>query len=179
LEVGICFAEREPSFSALPESLCGDEDAGEYGVVEGFWGDAGECECCCAGEHRVIKAEDIDAREVGEHPEILVKPVEVLLDAALVFVQDSSRDACFLRFDVTCWCCPGEESSYGICLTSWLAFGADRLSCFSEADVRKVDGEFASVSAFQEFCRRRDLMVCRCGIREEPVGFYENMRHEL
>ena len=85
-----------------------------------------------AREHRVIKAEDIDAKEVGERPEVLVEPVEVLLDAALVFVQDSSRDARFPRCDVTCRCSPGEESSYGICFASWLALGADRLSCFSE-----------------------------------------------
>jgi len=85
-----------------------------------------------AREHRVIKAEDIDAKEVGERPEVLVEPVEVLLDAALVFVQDYSGDARFPTCDGTGRCCPGEESSYGICFASWLALGADRLSCFSE-----------------------------------------------
>jgi hypothetical protein len=88
LEVGICFAKGKASLSAFPESLCADEDASEYGVVEGFWRDARECECRCVVEHRVIEAENIHAREMSESPDVVIKSVQVLLNAALVFIQD-------------------------------------------------------------------------------------------
>ena len=34
-----------------------------------------------------------------------------------------------------------------------------------------------SEGAIEEFGCRGDLMVCRCGVREKPVGFYEDVRH--
>src|SRR5579863_3899672 len=105
--------------------MCGDEDAGEYGMVEGFWRYTGECECRRPVEHLVIEAEDIDAREGGENPEVVVELVEVLLDAAFVLVQYGSRDARVLRGDVPGRRCPGEKPSYGVRFGSWLALGAD------------------------------------------------------
>lgn len=177
LQVGVRFAERESAFSAFPESLCLDEDAGEYGVVEWFWRNPGECERCCAVEHGVIEAEDIDATEAGENPQIVVEFVEIVLNAAFVLVQDGSRDARVLSGDVACRCSPGEESPYGICFGSWLALRADGLSCFAEADIGEMHREFAALCAIEELCCRRNLMVCRGGVREDPVGFYEDVRH--
>ena len=85
-----------------------------------------------------------DAREVGEQPEVIVEAVQLPLEAAFEFVQNYSRNPRFPRCNITCRCCPREESANGICFASWLALYADRLSCFSEADVRKVEREFAS-----------------------------------
>lgn len=42
-----------------------------------------------------------------------------------------------------------------------------------------MEREFAALCALKEFCCRRNLMVGRCGVCEEPVGFYEDVRHEL
>ncbi|MBZ5610690.1 MAG: hypothetical protein LAP38_20700 [Acidobacteriia bacterium] len=175
LEVSVCFAERESPFPAFPESLCRDEDASEYGVVEWFGRDASKGEGCGVAEHRVIEAENIDTREAGECPEAVVEFVEVFLDAALILIQDGPCDARVLACDVACRGCPGKESSDGVGFGSWLALRVDSLPCFTNGDVGKVKQEFAALCSFQEFRCRGDLVVCRCGIREKPVGFYEDV----
>jgi hypothetical protein len=76
-------------------------------VVEGFRRDAGKCECCCVVEHRVIEAENIHAREVCESPDVIVESVQVILDTALILIQDGSRDAGILGSDATSRRCPG------------------------------------------------------------------------
>ena len=138
-------------------------------MVEGFWRYTGERECRRPVEHGVIKAEDIYVRKGGENLEVVVELVEVVLDAALVLVQDGSRGARVLGDDVACRCCPREESPYGIRFGSWLALRADGLPCFAEADIGKMEREFAALCALKEFCCRRNLMVGRCGVCEEPV----------
>jgi hypothetical protein len=42
-----------------------------------------------------------------------------------------------------------------------------------------VKREFAALCPFEEFCCRKDLVVCWRGVREEPVRFYKDMRHRL
>jgi hypothetical protein len=178
LEVGgIFFAKGESSFPAIPESLCADEDAGEYGVVEWSWRDAGECQIGRTFEHGVVEAENVDAGQAGECLEVVVELAEVLPDAALVLVQDCSRDVRVPVADAACGCCPGEEMPKSVRFLSRLALAADGLSCLSDADVGQVEPELAARCTVEEFCRLRDLVMCGRGVREKPVGFYKNVRH--
>ena len=89
------------------------------------------------------------------------------------------RVVCVLRGDATRRRRSGQEPAYAICFGSRLALRADGVSRFSQADVWEMEREFAALCALQEFCCSADLVVCRCGVREEPVGFCEDVRHEL
>ena len=120
---------RSPRFVSQNKVGVGDEDAGKYGVVERVGRDPAECECCCAIEHRVIEAEDMNARKASENPESVVELVEVLLEAALVLVQD------VLAMLASSGVMLPAGVARGISFGSWLALRTDSLSCFSEANV--------------------------------------------
>jgi hypothetical protein len=89
-------------------------------------------------KHGVVEAENVDAGQAGECLEVVVELAEVLPDAALVLVQDGSRDGRVLGTDATRGCCQGEEMPESLHFFSRLALAADGLSRLADANVGQV-----------------------------------------
>jgi hypothetical protein len=118
-------------------------------MIEGFWRDTGKRKFRRAVQHRVIQSENSDTRQTGENPKIVIKVLEALLKAAFVFPQRGSRNVRVFPSYIARRDRPGKELPYGVSLGSRLALRANRLPCFTQANIGKVQHEFAGLSTFQ------------------------------